>query len=33
VAAKAGRLVAHCTELLGYLENNEDALLDYGRRY
>ncbi len=33
VAAKAGRLVAHCTELRGYIENNEDALIDYGRRY
>ena len=33
VAAKVGRLVAHCTELRGYLENNEDALIDYGRRY
>ena len=33
VAAKVGRLVAHCTELRGYIENNEDALIDYGQRY
>ena len=33
VAAKVGRLVAHCTELPGYIENNEDALIDYGQRY
>ena len=33
VAAKAGRLVAHCTELHGYIENNEGALIDYGQRY
>jgi hypothetical protein len=33
VAAKAGRFVAHCTELRGYIENNEGALIDYGRRY
>src|SRR5919199_4841284 len=33
VAVKAERLVKHCTELRGYLENNEDALIDYGRRY
>jgi hypothetical protein len=33
VAAKAGRLVAHCTELRGYIENNEDPLIDYGQRY
>ncbi len=33
VAAKAGRLVAHCTELRGYIGNNEDALIDYGRRH
>jgi hypothetical protein len=32
-AAKAGRLVTHCTELCGYIENNEDALIDYGQRY
>ena len=33
VAAKAGRLAAHCTELRGYIENNEGALIDYGQRY
>ncbi|MDO9714520.1 ISKra4 family transposase, partial [Paracraurococcus lichenis] len=33
VAAKGERLVKHCTELRGYLENNEDALIDYGQRY
>jgi hypothetical protein len=33
MATKVGRLVAHCTELLGYIENNADALIDYGRRY
>ena len=33
VAAKAGRLAAHCTELHGYIENNEGALIDYGQRY
>ena len=33
VEAKAGRLVAHCTELRGYIENNEGALIDYGQRY
>ena len=32
-AAKAGRLVTHCTELRGYIENNEGALIDYGQRY
>ena len=32
-AAKAERLVAHCMALRGYIENNEDALIDYGRRY
>ena len=31
--AKAGRLVAHCTELRGYIGNNEGALIDYGQRY
>jgi len=30
VAAKAGRLVKLCTELRSYIENNEDALIDYG---
>ena len=33
VAAKVGRLVAHCTELRGYIGNNEGALIDYGQRY
>ena len=33
VAAKAGRLAAHCTELHGYIGNNEGALIDYGQRY
>jgi hypothetical protein len=33
VAAKAGRLAAHCTELRGYIGNNEGALIDYGQRY
>jgi hypothetical protein len=32
-AAKAGRLIAHCMELRGYIENNEGALIDYGQRY
>jgi hypothetical protein len=32
-AAKAGRLAAHCTELRGYIGNNEGALIDYGQRY
>jgi len=31
--AKAGRLVARCTELRGYIENHEGALIDYGQRY
>jgi hypothetical protein len=31
--AKAGRLVARCLELRTYIENNEGALIDYGRRY
>ena len=33
VEVKVGRLVAHCTEPRGYIENNADALIDYGRRY
>jgi hypothetical protein len=33
VAAKAGRLAAHGTELRAYIENNESALIDYGQRY
>ena len=31
--AKAGRLVAHCTELRAHIGNNEEALIDYGQRY
>jgi len=30
---KARRLVARCTELRAYIENNEGALIDYGQRY
>jgi len=26
-------LVARCTELQTYIDNNEDALIDYGQRY
>ena len=33
VAAKAGRLAAHCTELHAYIGKNEGALIDYGQRY
>jgi len=33
VEAKARRLVARCTELRAYIENNESALIDYGQRY
>ena len=33
VEAKARRLVARCTELRGYIENHEGALIDYGQRY
>jgi hypothetical protein len=33
VEAKVGRLVARCTELHAYIENNEGALIDYGQRY
>jgi len=33
VEAKARRLVARCTELRAYIENNEGALIDYGQRY
>ncbi len=33
VEAKARRLVARCTELRSYTENNEGALIDYGQRY
>jgi len=32
VEAKARRLVARCTELRAYIENNEGALIDYGQR-
>jgi hypothetical protein len=31
-AAKAGRLAAHCTELRGYIGNDEGALIDCGQR-
>ncbi len=31
--AKARRLVARCTELRAYVENNEGTLIDYGQRY
>jgi len=31
--AKVGRLVARCTELRSYIQNNEGALIDYGQRY
>ena len=33
VAAKAGRLAKLCTELRTYIENNGDALIDYGARH
>jgi len=33
VEAKARRLAARCTELRGYIEGNEGALIDYGQRY
>jgi len=33
VEAKARRLVARCTELRSYIENNEGALIDYDQRY
>ncbi len=32
VEARAKRLVARCTELRGYIESNEGALVDYGER-
>ncbi len=32
VEARAKRLVARCTELRSYIENNEGALIDYGQR-
>jgi len=31
--AKVGRLIARCTELRSYIENNEGALIDYGEHY
>ena len=31
--AKARRLVARCMELQAYIENNKDALIDYGQRH
>jgi hypothetical protein len=31
--ARTKRLVARCTELQTYIDNNEDALIDYGQRY
>jgi len=31
--AKVARLVARCTELRAYIENNTDALIDYAQRY
>ncbi len=31
--ARAKRLLARCTELQAYIENNEGALIDYGQRY
>ena len=33
VVAKVERLVARCTELHSYIENNTNALIDYGQRY
>ena len=33
VEANARRLIARCTELRSYIENNEGALIDYGQRY
>ncbi len=32
MGAGAGRLVARCTELRAYIENNKGALIDYGQR-
>ncbi len=31
--ARTKRLVARCTELRSYIDNNEGALIDYGQRY
>jgi len=33
IEEKARRLVARCTELRSYIENNEGALIDYGQRH
>ncbi len=33
MGARTKRLVARCTELQTYIDNNEDALIDYGQRY
>jgi hypothetical protein len=33
VMAKVGCLAARCTELRAYIENNTNALIDYGQRY
>ncbi|HEY0204815.1 MAG TPA: hypothetical protein VGC15_11765 [Acetobacteraceae bacterium] len=33
MGARARRLVARCTELRAYIENNEGALIDYGQRH
>ena len=33
LGAGARRLVARCTELRAYIENNESALIDYGERH
>jgi len=33
MAAGVKRLVARCKELRAYIENNKDALIDYGQRY
>jgi hypothetical protein len=33
VVAKVERLAARCMELCAYIENNANALIDYGQRY
>ena len=33
VVAKVERLITRCTELRSYIENNTNALIDYGQRY
>jgi hypothetical protein len=33
VVAKVGRLAVRCTELRAYIENNTNALIDYGQRH